>query len=67
MDELETRLAFQDESIRALNDVIARQDQHILRLDEELKVVKTRLKELIQSAGDTGLAPATEETPPPHY
>lgn len=67
LEALETRLAFQDETIRSLNEVIATQDQHILRLDRELKQLAARLRELLQSVGDSPVASAAEETPPPHY
>lgn len=67
VEELETRLAFQDETIRSLNEVITTQDAHILRIEGELKLIKGRLKELLQSVGESPVAAASEETPPPHY
>lgn len=67
MDELESRVAFQDETIRVLNDTIASQDQQLLSMQAELKLIKTRLRELVQAVGDSPLAPASAETPPPHY
>ncbi len=67
LDELESRVAFQDETIRVLNDTIASQDHQLLSMQAELKLLKTRLNELVQSVDDSSLAPASAETPPPHY
>ena len=67
LDELESRVAFQDETIRVLNDTVATLDHQILSMQAELKLLKTRLSELVQAVGDSPLAPASAETPPPHY
>lgn len=67
LDDLESRIAFQDETIRVLNDTIAMQDRQLLSMQAELKLIKRRLTELAQSVGDSPLAPASAETPPPHY
>lgn len=67
LDELESRVAFQDETIRVLNDTIATQDRQLLAVQAELKVLRERLKELASSAGGGQLASETEETMPPHY
>ncbi len=61
--ELETRLAFQDDTLNQLNDVIVRQQWQIDRLQAQMLQLQDRLKSLIPS----DVAPASEETPPPHY
>ncbi|TLX55822.1 hypothetical protein DN824_06790 [Stutzerimonas nosocomialis] len=60
--ELETRLAFQDDTIQALNDEIAAQQQRLERLKLQVAALAKRQEEL-QSA----LPPEGDEAPPPHY
>ena len=61
--ELETRAAFQENTIQALNDVIVRQQDKIDWLEQELLELKERIKALSVSP----LASEAEEIPPPHY
>lgn len=63
VDELETRLAFQDDTIQALNDALAAQQFELDRLRRSLELVAKRQADLAaQVPGDAG-----EEAPPPHY
>lgn len=63
VDELETRLAFQDDTIQALNDALAAQQFELDRLRRSLELVAKRQADLAaQISGDAG-----EEAPPPHY
>ena len=43
VDELETRLAFQDDTIQALNDALAAQQFELDRLRRSLELVAKRL------------------------
>ncbi len=61
--ELETRLAFQEQTIQALNGALVDQQHQIDRLRRELE----RLRERIGALGMPNVASASEETPPPHY
>ena len=61
--ELETRLAFQDETLQTLNIELARQQQEIALLTQEIAALKAHLRSL---APDPGGGPA-QEPPPPHY
>ena len=61
--ELESRLAFQDDTIQKLNDVIVEQQQQI----DQLSVQMSELKEQIQSLVPVLVADEAQETPPPHY
>lgn len=64
LDELESRLAFQDDVIESLNEVVARQDREIALLTQRLADLSTKFEDLAASA-----APAAgmgDETPP-HY
>jgi SlyX protein len=61
--EVETRLAFQDDTLQALNDVVAHQQQEIDLLRREIEALKAQLKAMAPSL----VASRTEESPPPHY
>ena len=64
LDELESRLAFQDDLIEQLNDIVARQDREILALQRKVEELDGKLGELESSAA----APGTPESEiPPHY
>ncbi|WP_017244769.1 SlyX family protein [Stutzerimonas stutzeri] len=61
--DLETRLAFQDDTIQALNDVLVEQQRLVERLQLQLVALAKRQEEMQGS-----LAAADEdEAPPPHY
>ncbi|WP_105104278.1 SlyX family protein [Microbulbifer pacificus] len=64
VDELETRLAFQEDTLTQLNDVIAAQDA-------QLRLLVSRLTDMVEKYQDLsyemqkGLKPGEEK--PPHY
>ena len=60
--ELETRLAFQDDTIQALNDVLVTQQRALDRLQQQMAAMLKRQEEL-GSQFDT----FEEDAPPPHY
>jgi SlyX protein len=60
--ELESRLAFQDDTIQALNDVLVTQQRSIDRLELQITALIKRQDE-VGGQGD-GFA---EDSPPPHY
>lgn len=63
MDELEMRLAFQDDTIQALNDVVSHQELELGKLRRALELVARRQADLAASMpGD-----AEDDQPPPHY
>ncbi len=60
--ELETRLAFQDDTIQSLNDVLVEQQKRIDHLQMQVAGLAKRQEEL------TGQIEISEdEAPPPHY
>ena len=63
-DELESRLAFQDDLIDSLNKVIIRQDRDITNMAAQLKDLFTRISEQAETAA-TGISAKDEN--PPHY
>ncbi|WP_200627405.1 SlyX family protein [Pseudomonas sp. LAM2023] len=60
--ELETRQAFQDDTIQALNDVVVEQARVIERLQLQVTELIKRYEEMVGQYGNEG-----EEAPPPHY
>ncbi len=61
--ELETRVAFQEDTLDKLNQVITKQELDIERLTRTIKVIHQQLQALSQ----TGISSADDSTPPPHY
>lgn len=62
--EIETKIAFQERTIKDLNDVLCEQQQEIERLGSICNALLKRVKEL--SEFSLGIdAPANEK--PPHY
>jgi SlyX protein len=65
MNELESRLAFQDDLIDRLNDVVAAQDRQLLDLQARLDSLQRRVDELAEAAPASAAPPGHEV--PPHY
>ncbi|NOY63352.1 MAG: SlyX family protein [Gammaproteobacteria bacterium] len=63
MIELETKTAFQEETIEQLNQVVTRQQQQIDLLQRQLTALKTQVQNFQPSMIATHLG----EAPPPHY
>jgi SlyX protein len=61
--ELETKTAFQEQTIQELNEAIVRQQNDLALLSEQIRQLSERVKAIAPSP----LAPDSEETPPPHY
>ncbi|OTA19474.1 lysis protein [Xenorhabdus beddingii] len=62
-EQLETKLAYQEATIEALNQEVIKQQIETDRLKEQLRLMTERLKTHQTSI----IAPLSEETPPPHY
>ncbi|MBM7455687.1 SlyX protein [Oceanisphaera litoralis] len=63
LEQLETRLAFQDDTIEQLNLEVTALGAEAARLKSQLSLMVKKLKEL--QPGE--VASQEEETPPPHY
>lgn len=63
IDDLECQLAFQEQTINELNDALSQQQLLITRMQDQMKYVVGKVKNLDTS----NLADPSEETPPPHY
>ena len=64
LDELENRVAFQDDLIESLNGVITRQDREITAMASQLKDLFTRISEQAKTATP---GTAADHEIPPHY
>lgn len=63
LDELETRVAFQDDVINTLSEQMAAQELELRQLWEAKQLLLKQLKEVSGS----NIRREDEETPPPHY
>ena len=63
VEELETQMAFQDDTHESLNATVAKQDGEILDLKRQFSMLSDRLKDMGDAAGG---AQQQDETPP-HY
>lgn len=61
--EVQTQLAYQEDTVSALNDALASQQQEILVLRRQLQLLKQRLDEHAASPAGQG----AEQEKPPHY
>jgi SlyX protein len=61
--EVQTQLAYQEDTVQALNRALASQQQEILVLRRQLQLLKQRLDE----QGSAGPAADTGMEKPPHY
>ncbi|WP_286237190.1 SlyX family protein [Neptuniibacter halophilus] len=62
--ELESRVAFQEDTLDQLNTIVSRQELEIERLTRMVKLINQQLRSLPMeySASNPG-----DEPPPPHY
>ncbi|MEN8169793.1 MAG: SlyX family protein [Pseudomonadota bacterium] len=63
LEDIETRVAYQEAAIDELTSTTLAQQQTIEALQGQIDYLKSLLKDLTPSA----VAPMSEETPPPHY
>jgi len=62
VNDLESRLAFQDDALQTLSDVVYEQERVIERLRLQMQALLKRLEDL---QGQVGVA--EDDVPPPHY
>lgn len=61
--ELQAQLAFQDDTVQTLNDIVARQQVQIDKLQRDIESLLLQVQQL----GDALRGSPAEEPPPPHY
>ncbi len=64
ISELESRVAFQEEMIDQLNDVVAKQDKVLMDLARVVAMLNHKLN--LEGSGEGGSVESIEP-PPPHY
>ena len=64
--ELQQQVAFQEQTIDALNEVVSRQQQDLTRLDRALALLAQQMASM-QQAADARPGHAEAHQPPPHY
>ena len=65
IEELESRLAFQDDLIEDLNGVVARQDRDLAVLNLRLQELTSKISDIAESEASPGESSGYEN--PPHY
>jgi len=63
--ELQTRLAYQEDTIQQLNNVITQQDATILQLQQQMRLLAKRVDEI--SFTQDGSSDDVINDRPPHY
>jgi SlyX protein len=61
--EIETKLAFQEDTLQALNLVMCRQQEQIDQLEQTCRLLLTRVQELAMNRDEA----KPREEKPPHY
>lgn len=64
--ELQQQVAFQEQTIDTLNDVVSKQQKDITRLDRAVALLAQQMASL-QQAADAGQGGSEADQPPPHY
>lgn len=64
--ELQTRMAYQEDTIAQLNNVVTKQDADIIQLQQQMRLLVKRLDELSFAQDNNGGDEITNERPP-HY
>lgn len=64
--DLQSRVAFQEDTLQTLNQVVAAQEANIMRLQQQLTILNKRINDVASSVEHNAGAPG-EEAPPPHY
>lgn len=62
LEGVQSQLAFQEETIRVLNDVVANQDMDLHRLNRKVQILNGQLKGLSEAMGEI-----KADEKPPHY
>lgn len=65
MIDLQTRIAYQEDLLAELNQIVTRQDAEILTLKQQLRQLAKRLDDFLTNPGQPMVDPGAER--PPHY
>jgi len=61
IDDLQARIAFQDDALQEMTSTLLRQQKELYELRQMLKHLQSQMKTLMPASG------SGEEAPPPHY
>lgn len=64
IEDLQARIAFQEDALRSLNEVIIKQNLEIQNLQKQLQLLYKRVDDLKYELEQGNAAP---DSPPPHY
>ena len=64
--ELQQQIAFQEQTLDTLNEVVSRQQKDLTRIERTLSLLAQQMKNL-QQAADAGQGGPEANEPPPHY
>ncbi|KKO48520.1 SlyX [Arsukibacterium sp. MJ3] len=62
--ELESKLAFQEDTVNSLNNELHEHQKRIEKLQHQVMLLADKLRQL---PDDNGNGPVEQEPPPPHY
>ncbi|WP_049629272.1 SlyX family protein [Cellvibrio sp. pealriver] len=63
--DVQTRVAYQEDTLAQLNEVITRQDAEIIQLKQQLRLLALRIDEIQRNPASAGDDISNER--PPHY
>jgi SlyX protein len=63
--DVQTRIAYQEDTLAQLNEVITRQDAEIIQLKQQLRLLAQRIDEMQRNPSQAGDEITNER--PPHY
>ncbi|WP_261816517.1 SlyX family protein [Vibrio gallicus] len=63
IDDMECKIAFQEQTIDELNEALSQQQVQISKMEQQMRHIVGKVKNMETS----NLADPSEETPPPHY
>lgn len=63
--DLQTRVAYQEDTLEQLNQVITQQDADITQLKQQIRILAQRLEDSLRTQGQEG--ELVQDERPPHY
>ncbi|KZN50416.1 SlyX family protein [Pseudoalteromonas luteoviolacea] len=63
VNELEAKIAFQEDTIETLNDELKIHQARLSTMQHQIRLLAEKIKE----GKDDGMMPIEQEPPPPHY
>jgi SlyX protein len=63
--DLQTRVAYQEDTLEQLNQVITQQDAEIVQLKQQIRILAQRLEDSLRTQGQGG--EQIQDDRPPHY